>query len=240
MRRLVRRFVPKGVVHAARTIAERADPYVMLSYSQDGEDMVLRRLLEGQARGFYVDVGAHHPFRFSNTFHFYRQGWSGINIDANPDAIPLFDLHRPDDINVCAGVGEADAELQFHRFSEGAFNTFDPALAASRLSIPGVQPLDRIAIKVSRLETLLDLYLPPGMVIDFLSIDTEGLDAAVIASNDWDRYRPRFVLVEVLGVGFDDLASDPLAQQMRSHGYIPIAKTCNTLILADSSSRAFR
>jgi len=36
-------------------------------YGKDGEDLVLNRLLGAQVKGFYVDVGAHHPVRFSNT-----------------------------------------------------------------------------------------------------------------------------------------------------------------------------
>ncbi len=48
------------------------------SYSQDGEDMVMRALFEHLPkgyRGFFVDVGAHHPVRFSNTYHFYKKGF---------------------------------------------------------------------------------------------------------------------------------------------------------------------
>jgi len=40
--------------------------------------MILRRIFERQSTGFYVDVGAHHPKRFSNTYFFYKKGWSGI------------------------------------------------------------------------------------------------------------------------------------------------------------------
>ncbi len=40
-------------------------------YSQEGEDILLRRIFGDQTTGFYVDVGAHHPKRFSNTCYFY-------------------------------------------------------------------------------------------------------------------------------------------------------------------------
>jgi hypothetical protein len=40
------------------------DVYAVKSYSQEGEDMILRRVFEGKESGFYVDIGAHHPFRF--------------------------------------------------------------------------------------------------------------------------------------------------------------------------------
>ena len=42
--------------------------YHQMSFSQEGEDMVLARLFVGKNHGFYVDVGAHHPQRFSNTY----------------------------------------------------------------------------------------------------------------------------------------------------------------------------
>jgi len=77
------------------------DGYALKSYSQEGEDMILRRLFEKQLTGFYVDVGAHHPKRFSNTYFFYKQGWHGINIDAMPGSMKLFEKIRPRDILLC-------------------------------------------------------------------------------------------------------------------------------------------
>ena len=57
-------------------------PHAVLSYSQEGEDLILQRIFATRERGFYVDVGAHHPQRFSNTYKFYRGGWRGINAQA--------------------------------------------------------------------------------------------------------------------------------------------------------------
>jgi hypothetical protein len=44
--------------------------YSRRSYSQEGEDLILAGLIGDRPRGFYVDIGAHHPHRFSNTFIF--------------------------------------------------------------------------------------------------------------------------------------------------------------------------
>ena len=71
-------------------LKNKIDPHSARSYSQEGEDMILRRFLAGQKDGFYVDVGAHHPVRFSNTYYFYKQGWAGINIEPNPDSLAAF------------------------------------------------------------------------------------------------------------------------------------------------------
>jgi FkbM family methyltransferase len=224
--------VPAIATRFVSKLMTLSDPYVHLSYSQDGEDMVLRRLLGSEKRnGFYVDVGAHHPFRFSNTCYFYRLGWRGINIDADPDAVALFAKARSRDINICMGVGAVDGELTFHRFSEPALNTFDPALGKERLRISGVHMLEERKVRVRLLADILDEVMPEGTSIDFLSIDVEGLDEDVIASNDWRRYRPRFVLVEVLRVPFNELAHCAGVKALRSVGYELVAKTSNTAIL---------
>ena len=56
----------------------RRDPKMKpnLCYSQNGEDLILNRLFENKEKGFFIDVGAHHPIRFSNTYLFYKKGWS--------------------------------------------------------------------------------------------------------------------------------------------------------------------
>ena len=69
----------------------RRDPKMKanLCYSQNGEDLILNRFLENKEKGFFIDVGAHHPIRFSNTYFFYKKGWSGINIDAMPGSMTM-------------------------------------------------------------------------------------------------------------------------------------------------------
>src|SRR5690349_17698085 len=104
-RRFLRRLVPAPVVHVARRVLEKLDPFVQLSYSQEGEDMFLRRMFDGQKTGFYVDVGAHHPFRFSNTAYFYARGWSGINLEPDPDGADALMRYRRRDCTVNCGIG---------------------------------------------------------------------------------------------------------------------------------------
>jgi FkbM family methyltransferase len=211
---------------------EKADSFGVLAYAQDGEDMILRRMFEGQSQGFYVDVGAHHPFRFSNTCYFHRHGWHGINIDANPAAIDEFRRYRPSDINVCVGISDASGTLAFHRFNESALDTFDAALAAERAKLPGYRLVEKSEVAVRRLGEVLVEHLPAGQSIDFLSVDVEGLDLQVLKSNDWSRFRPRVLLVEARGADLGHLASEPCSVFARSVGYRPVAKTVNTVIFA--------
>ena len=89
-----------------------------LCYSQNGEDLILNRFLENKEKGFFIDVGAHHPIRFSNTYLFYKKGWSGINIDAMPGSMTKFNKIRPKDINIEKGVGIKNDKLIFYQFNE--------------------------------------------------------------------------------------------------------------------------
>lgn len=195
--------------------------------------MILRRVFERQGAGFYVDVGAHHPFRFSNTCYFHRRGWRGINIDANPAAIDEFRRHRPSDINLCVGIAETSGKLVFHRFNEPALNTFDPALAAERAKLSGYRVVAQSEIAVRRLDEVLAEHLPAGQGIDLLSVDVEGLDLQALKSNDWRRFRPRVLLVEARDAELESLGSDPACGFARSVGYRAVAKTVNTVIFTD-------
>src|SRR5215470_18597307 len=115
-----------------RAIARKADLHVQFSYAQEGEDLILERIFEGKTAGFYVDVGAHHPKRFSNTYRFYRRGWCGINIEPNPDTLALFNRSRKRDINLAVGVAAQEGELVYFMFNEPALNSFDRALSERR------------------------------------------------------------------------------------------------------------
>jgi FkbM family methyltransferase len=196
-------------------------------YAQDGEDLILDRLLDGQVNGFYVDVGAHHPARFSNTYLFYKRGWRGINIDAMPDSMKKFNKLRPRDINIECGVAGSAGSLMYHRFNEPALNTFDTAEAA-RKDKPPYRLIDTVEVAVERLDALLARHLPNGQLIDFLSVDVEGKDEEVLRSNDWSRYRPRFILAETLRTDMLRLSACPVVQFLSSVGYTPVGKAYNT------------
>lgn len=202
-----------------------------LCYGQEGEDLILNRLLEGQSLGFYVDVGAHHPVRFSNTYLFYQRGWRGINIDAMPGSMKGFNKVRPRDINIECGVAGIAGKLMYYCFNEPALNTFD-AVEAEHKNKPPYQMVGIVEIAVERLDALLARHLPAGQQIDFLSVDVEGKDEEVLRSNDWSRYRPRFILAETLRTDMLNLVNYPVVRFLQSVGYTPVGKAYNTSFFA--------
>lgn len=173
--------------------------YKKVSYSQDGEDMMIQTYYETKKKykGFYVDVGAHHPYRFSNTAYFYKKGWRGINIEPSPALYCSFQKRRRRDINLNIGVSSNKASIPFYIFNDQALNTFDEKLAQERDSNNDrYEIISKVEIQTYPLRDILEKHLPDNQSIDFLTIDAEGLDLEVLLSNDWIKFQPEFILVE--------------------------------------------
>lgn len=236
LRKIKSRFVDALSVALRRSFVYRKElfDYHRLTFSQEGEDRLLERLLPNTEVGFYVDIGAHHPQRFSNTYKFYLAGWRGINIDPMPNIMKKFDEIRPRDINLELGIASKEGTLTYYIFDEPALNTFDEDCALSR-------KLPIIAKKRVRVRTLADVfneYIAPNQVIDFLSVDVEGLDLNVLQSNDWESYRPTYILAESLETdSVKCLIDTEINLYMSSIGYRLVAKLFNTVVFKDCSSQ---
>lgn len=215
----------------------RLDRYALKSYSQEGEDMILRRIFENQKTGFYVDVGAHHPARFSNTNYFYKRGWRGLNIDAMPGSMAKFKKYRVRDISIEAAISANEKEMVYYIFNEPALNGFSEKMSLERDANSSKFRIKRkVQIKTRRLESILDEVLPAGQHIDFMSIDVEGLDFDVLKSNNWNKYKPDVILVEVLGQSIESLVDSNITRYLNNIGYYMFSKAVQTVIYKQRGS----
>jgi FkbM family methyltransferase len=168
-----------------------------ISWSQGGEDLALLHAIAGKRDGLFIDVGAHHPYRFSVTHHLSRIGWRGVNVDANGELIKIFNQERKRDINICEAVGTENS-YTFTIFKEPALSSVnnewkdkfqaDGWEVERTVTVPGI--------------TLREIYDQNFLkeCIDLLSIDAEGSDFNVLKSMDFesldkDRF-PKFLLLE--------------------------------------------
>lgn len=165
------------------------------SYSQHGEDLILTKLLKRTKNLFYIDVGANHPEKLSNTKYFYERGSRGINIDANPELIKEFYVQRPEDINLNIGIAPTEGEMTFYVLDSNDLSSFSKSSADENCVEYNSKIRAQINVKTSPLVKIIEEYAT-DKTIDFLSVDAEGFDLKVLQSNDWQKYRPRFVLVE--------------------------------------------
>lgn len=209
---------------------EYLDGYYFRSYSQEGEDMILRRIFDKEITGCYIDVGAYHPKKFSNTYFFYKKGWWGINIDPMPGSMNLFKKFRPKDMNLEVAISNKKENMIYYMFNEPALNGFSKELIGVKNGGRHYQLISEIIIKTSTLEEILDCYLPKGLQINFLSVDTEGFDLNVLKSNNWLKYRPEIVLVESIQSTLEEITTNVIYSYLKEIGYILYAKTANTFI----------
>lgn len=199
------------------------------SYSQEGEDLILNRIFNGKLKGFYIDVGSFHPVRFSNTYLFYKKGWNGITLDARPGSSSLFKKIRPRDISLEIPINDVETELIYYMFNEPALNGFSKELTEQRKNGTSYQLINEILLKTKTLAYILDNYLPKNTKIDFLSVDVEGLDLNVLRSNNWDIYRPDYILTEDLSLDSNNIYKSPVSTLLYENKYSFYAKTVNTV-----------
>lgn len=218
-----------GVLKAFKLRATGKDYFI--SYSQESEDLIATKYLSLNEPGFYVDVGAHHPLRFSNTYLFYQAGYRGINIEADIDLFLIFTQLRKNDINLNYAVaGEENGKvLEFYTFEEKALNTFDHELAKERESQGYKLKLVK-QVETVLLNDLLKEYLPENQKIDLLNIDIEGLDYNVLKSFDFTTYSPKLIICENYSKTFEDLLKSKLNQLLVSKSYSAVSKLKNSCI----------
>lgn len=199
--------------------------------------MILGCIFNNQPNGFYVDVGAHHPTLFSNTYYFYLRGWHGINIDAMPGSMTAFKKIRPRDVNLEIAVAEEPGKMLYYIFNEPALNTFDPVLAKERDGKNNYRIVGTSEIKMRPLAHILTEYIVDKRPIDFMSVDVEGLDLTVLRSNDWKLFSPTYVLAEDYSCEtVEDALRSPIADFLKSVGYVLYGKTPHTLIFKKQRS----
>lgn len=197
--------------------ATNFDHAFSVSYSQAGEDLALEYLV-GHRVGRYLDIGAHHPSRFSVTRRLYDSGWSGVNVDANPRLIRAFHRDRPRDVSLAAFVGVPDSNQSrpLYVFEEHAISTGDPVWRDKFLQ-EGNRLEQTIEVPVVSLAELMSKHFSNGAPT-VLNVDCEGADEEVLRSGEWSTWRPRVVAVETSG-SLHAAAASGGVQFLQSVGY---------------------
>ncbi len=192
-----------------------------MHFSQYGEDVILHKLFGPKfAEGFYIDIGAHHPFRQSNTAYLWLLGWNGVNVDASRKTIDLFKKVRPNDVNIwTAVVDEATAnqqtEITLHsNFDVDLGATCDPELAKHRgTTRTNIVPCTSLSAIINRCGA------QNGGVIDFLNIDIEGFDEKAVQSMRSWQFLPRVICIEVYAHTIRDVLDTTSCQAIEAAGY---------------------
>ena len=154
-------------------------------FAQFGEDILIGTIFRDIKKGFYIDIGAYHPFKGSLTYNLYKKGWKGLNIDLSKASIELFQIARPLDININCAIGSENKETFYYENS--------PIHQQNSL-IQQTNNQKKIKINSYTLETVLNKN--SFHKVDYLNIDTEGNEIDIIKSIDFDKINPILITLE--------------------------------------------
>jgi FkbM family methyltransferase len=186
-------------------------------FSQTGEEIIIQWILKDVKKGVYVDVGCHHPYKISNTFKLYLEGWRGIAIDANEDVIRKFKKARPEDISLLKAVCDVEQEVTFYKFKESEVNTIDEKTLKEWKKEWNLE--SEVRMTTETLTKILDENLPSNKKIDLLTIDVEGNDFNVLKSLNFDKYRPKLIVVELHKFDLSTIKENEVYQFLATKNY---------------------
>ena len=154
-------------------------------YAEFAEDVMVNRILKKIKKGFYVDIGAYHPYKGSLTYNLYNRNWNGMNLDISKSSIDLFNIARPTDLNINCAVSELNGETYYYENS--------PINQQNSL-IPKYDNQKKIKIQSYKLSEILKIQNINS--VDYINIDTEGNELEVLMGIDFSKINPILFTIE--------------------------------------------
>lgn len=176
-----------------------AEPTLPVYHSQAGQDRFLDQcVFEGMSGGVFVDVGAYDGVSFSNSlmFELSRQ-WTGLCIEPNPSVFRYLLANRSATcLNLAAG--NADGSLPFVKVAGGGEMLSGLADGMDARHVERIRATGDPSLVLQVPVRRLSRVLAEGGIdeVHYLSLDTEGNEADVLASVDFDRTMIHVATVE--------------------------------------------
>ena len=183
------------------SILKRKFKYQKKSYSLNGVDLNIDYIFKTKKNGFYLDIGAQHPISNNNTYLLFNKGWRGINIDLDKKNVDLFNIVRPNDINLNYAISDAEKEADLYYYHDSSpINTLSKDV--SNFQNAKVSKVKRVRTKI--LNNILD-NINLQNHIDYMSIDVEGCEEQVLKGFNIKKYKPSDISIEYLDLNMNKL-----------------------------------
>ncbi|MBV8167469.1 MAG: FkbM family methyltransferase [Alphaproteobacteria bacterium] len=202
----------------------------------------LYELMFGErADGTFVEVGAYDGETYSNTSTLADLGWRGLYLEPVPGSCARCRQRHARNPKVsvieCA-IGAADGTATI--WQHGPCSTMSEAEHALNLREGMIldPEVRRIEVAVRRLDGVLaEAAIAPGF--ELLVVDVDGAEEAVFAGFDLQRWRPRYLLIELVedSPHFADspdliAAARRVREHIAGHGYHEIYRDVANTIFA--------
>lgn len=189
-------------------------------FGQSGEDSwfigaLREKNIPWANSGFYVDLGANHPIVFSATYLLYKTGWSGITVDPIPSLCALHRRLRPRDVCLNVGVGATREQRRFWETAPDFFSSFseEDTKRAEEKGLCAV--LRETAVSLVTPSDIL-AHISAERMVNYLTIDTEGLDGEILSNWPWGKCMPDVISCEASAMSREESKADKV---LKAHGY---------------------
>lgn len=178
------------------------EKHIHTSYAQSGEDRIISFLFDWiQIKSpTYLDIGAHHSSWLSNTYLFYKNGYSGVCVEPDPYLFSEIKRKRKRDICLNIGIGSAAQDMaEFYVMTSRSLNTFskEDAIRCQETQNFGKQKIEKIIqVPLRTVNEVMSEYCSNG--VNLVSIDVEGLDFEIVQNFDFVTYQPEVFCIETL------------------------------------------
>jgi len=189
------------------------------SYGQFGEDRILAEIFSDRTDGYCVEIGADDGRTGSATYLFEQRGWHCLLVEPIPESVEEIRRHRTCTVVNCA-ASNREGEATFG-VAEGVeeMSTLDlsPAHVAWIKRVGGT--VKEISVRTATLDSLLAEAAFPE--VQFITIDVEGHEIAVLEGFTLEAHKPRIVIIED-----NSISGNPrVARYMSDRGYVHFRRT---------------
>lgn len=217
-------------------IPEKDASEYLKSFSQAGEDKVIDFIFfyftnvdRSQIR--YLDIGANYPIDNNNTYFYYLRNGKGVLVEPNKELCAIAESKRSHDTIINAGIKFSDASSsEYYTFDECGLNTFD-ASRVENITAKGHKLIGSYTVPLISINDILRQYFSSG--VDFISIDAEGVDIAILKTIDFELCRPTLFCVEANKNILNRKAKSEVIEFLENKNYVLMADTSiNYIFLA--------
>ena len=204
-------------------LKEKCAPFLPFCRSQIGQDLLVLALSEPKDQGFFVEFGGCDGSTFSNTHMLENQlGWNGIV--AEPAVVWHKRLHNNRNCHIDQRCVFSQSGLSLPFLEASSVNQEQSAPELSSLSAyakgswtagPNQSNNREYNVETVSLNDLLDDHHAPAE-IDYISIDTEGSELAILEAFDFHKRKVKFFTIEH---NYQEQQRQQIHELMSSHNY---------------------
>lgn len=159
-------------------------------------------IIQDISNSTFVDVGAGMPEFYSNSLMFRNLGCKVISIEPIPSFCEMFRQRNWDVLKYAVVIDDSETSVLFTEMKHSHIFQGLSGSAIKGVNMDSTNSPEKVfseyEVKCMSLNSLLQKYYPELNQIDILDIDTEGGEIEILRGFDFEKYKPKVLIIENL------------------------------------------